>query len=418
MQPSIQTHIIKKLFFWGTIFSLLMGSFVGYQEMCRIDEEVKMLAFEDAEYFYEPYYEYYENSTPEGMHELKTHLQKRIEQDRFILLELYYNDRQKLIKTESGNINAVVAKLKDKQPTHSDDGIDYARIFHGGSIYLKIIAPFFTMPNKDTGYFEGIYKVSEQQTESILSRIVITIVQVVVIIIAVTFLLYPVILSLNRDVIRINSNLLSANIETLNVLGDAIAKRDSDTNAHNYRVTIYAITLGEKVGLNKKQIQMLVKGAFLHDVGKIGISDNILLKPGKLTAEEFEVMKKHVPYGVEIIENSQWIKEAQEVVECHHEKFDGSGYPKGLNGREIPIVARVFAIVDVFDALTSERPYKKPFSLEKSMQIIQEGTGNHFDPDLVEQFSVISSNLHLRYSGIEDESFLSSELNILIKKYF
>jgi len=418
MQTSIQLHIIRKLFFWGTIFSLLMGTFVGYQEICRIDEEVKMLAFEDAEHFYVPYYEYYENSTAEGKQDLKMLLQKRIEQDRFILLELYYNDRQKLIKTESGDISNITARFKEIIPSNSDDGIDYSRIYYAGSIYLKIIAPFFTMANKDTGYFKGIYKVSEQQTQAIISRVIISVIQVVVIIIAVTLLLYPVILSLNRDVIRINSNLLSANIETLNVLGDAIAKRDSDTNAHNYRVTIYAISLAEKVGLSKKQIQMLVKGAFLHDVGKIGISDNILLKPGKLDAAEFEIMKQHVQFGVEIIENSQWIKEAQDVVECHHEKFDGSGYPKGLVGRSIPVIARVFAIVDVFDALTSERPYKKPFSFVKSMGIIQEGSGNHFDPDLVRQFSLIADKLHLRYSGVEDESFLSSELNNLIMKYF
>jgi len=418
MQPSIQTHIIKKLFLWGTIFSLLMGSIVGYQEICRVDEEVKMLAFEDAEHFYEPYYEYYENSTPAGMHDLKMQLQKRIEQDRFILLELYLNDRQKLIKTESTDIGAITEKLRDKRPSNSDDGIDYSRIYYDGSIYLKIIAPFFTIANKDTGYFEGIYKVSENQTSAIVSRVLVSIVQVVVIIIAVTLLLYPVILSLNQDVIRINRNLLNANIEMLNVLGDAIAKRDSDTNAHNYRVTIYAISLAEQVKLTKKQIQMLVKGAFLHDVGKIGISDNILLKPGKLDKDEFEVMKQHVRFGVEIIKSSQWLKEAKDVVECHHEKFDGSGYPNGLLAKEIPIIARVFAIVDVFDALTSERPYKKPFPLDKSLNIIQEGSGNHFDPELVQQFDLIVASLHQRYCGVEDENFLSGELTALIKKYF
>lgn len=418
MQTSIQFHIIKKLFVWGTIFSLLVGSIMGFLEMRRIDQEVKMLAFEDAEAFYEPYYEYYMDSQEETKQALKIALQKRIEQQRFIVLELYYNERQKLITTESSNIQIIVDKLSDLEFYDSNDGIDYKRIYHKGAIYLKIIAPFFTMPNEDTGYFEGIYKVSEQQTQAIFSRVLISIVQVIVIIIAVTLLLYPVILSLNRDVIRINSDLLSANIETLNVLGDAIAKRDSDTNAHNYRVTIYAINLAEQVNLSKKQIQMLVKGAFLHDVGKIGISDNILLKPGKLDEAEFEIMKQHVKFGVEIIENSHWLKEAQEVVECHHEKFDGSGYPKGLKGYDIPIIARVFAIVDVFDALTSERPYKKPFPLKESMQIISEGADKHFDPELVRLFEGIVENLYQRFSGVEDEHFLSTELSALIKKYF
>ena len=124
------------------------------------------------------------------------------------------------------------------------------------------------------------------------------------------------------------SQLLCANTGMLEVLGSAIAKRDSDTSAHNYRVTIHAIHLGKILGFDNNALNSLIKGSFLHDIGKIAISDTILLKPGKLTFEEFEVMKTHVLQGCEIISNYEWLKDAEDVVLHHHEKFDGNGYPQ------------------------------------------------------------------------------------------
>ena len=121
----------------------------------------------------------------------------------------------------------------------------------------------------------------------------------------------------------------------MEVLGSAIAMRDADTHLHNYRVTVYAIRLAEALGLSKPDIQRLIAGAFLHDVGKIGISDTILLKPpGRLTAQEFQVMRTHVLLGVDIIAKADWLRGARDVVEFHHEKFDGSGYMKGLKVRQ------------------------------------------------------------------------------------
>ena len=120
-------------------------------------------------------------------------------------------------------------------------------------------------------------------------------------------------------------------------------------------------------------IRILIKGAFLHDVGKIGIRDNILLKPGRLDEEEFEEMKRHVNHGLDIISKSAWLNEASAVVGSHHEKYEGNGYPAGLKGEAIPVLARIFAIADVFDALTSHRPYKKPLSYEETIDILMKG---------------------------------------------
>jgi HD-GYP domain-containing protein (c-di-GMP phosphodiesterase class II) len=211
--------------------------------------------------------------------------------------------------------------------------------------------------------------------------------------------------------------LTHSNIGMLEVLGSAIAKRDSDTNAHNYRVTIYAIHLGKALGLDNAALSRLIKGSFLHDVGKIAISDAILLKPGKLTFEEFEVMKTHVRHGSEIIRNYEWLCDADDVVLHHHEKFDGSGYPDGLAGERIPLNARIFAIADVFDALTSKRPYKGPIPVDRTMEIMADGSGTHFDPELFPVFSQSAAEMYERLARLS-ESALTESLHTLMNEYY
>ena len=216
---------------------------------------------------------------------------------------------------------------------------------------------------------------------------------------------------------KVASQLLRANIGMLEVLGSAIAKRDSGTSAHNYRVTIHAIQLGKTFGLNDKAICSLIKGSFLHDVGKIAISDTILLKPGKLTFEEFAVMKTHVLHGSEIIKNDDWLCDADDVVLHHHEKFDGTGYPHGLKGDQIPLNARIFALADVFDALTSKRPYKDPIPIDKTMEIMSADAGSHFDPDLFRLFSEGDAEMYHDLSCCS-ESALTGRLQILMRDYY
>jgi len=201
------------------------------------------------------------------------------------------------------------------------------------------------------------------------------------------------------------------------VLGNSIAKRDSDTDAHNYRVTLYAVHLAEAAGLDTESTRGLIKGAFLHDVGKIGIRDHILHKPGKLDDAEFEIMRTHVNQGLEIISRSSWLDDAIDVVGSHHAKFDGSGYTQQLQGEKLPLGARIFAITDVFDALTSRRPYKEPFSFEETMQILEQGRGTHFDPTLLDLFATLAEDLYQRYGGREDEQ-LPQELNQIVQRYF
>ena len=217
--------------------------------------------------------------------------------------------------------------------------------------------------------------------------------------------------------LQLSSKLMHSNIELMEVLGSAIAKRDSDTDLHNYRVCLYSIRFAEACGFSDQDIRVVITGAFLHDVGKIGISDTILLKPAKLTAEEFATMKKHVQLGTDIIAKSSWLDGARDIVEFHHEHFDGSGYLAGLKGELIPLAARLFAIVDVFDALTSQRPYKMPLPLLEALQILGDGRGSHFDPTLLAVFEKIAVELHTEISQLP-EMELRKRLHNRVTDYF
>lgn len=228
--------------------------------------------------------------------------------------------------------------------------------------------------------------------------------------------LYPLLVNLHRRVFRFADDVVTANLELAMVMGDAIAQRDSDTGDHNFRVTLYAFHLAEALGDPALDMRALLLGAFLHDVGKIGIRDAILLKPGRLTDAEMTVMRTHVDLGLRIIGSSTWLQLARNVIGCHHERFDGTGYPRGLAGTAIPLEARVFAIVDVFDALTSVRPYNGPLPLAEALALLKGGAGSQFDADLVAAFGRIAGDA---YQAIHPapESELRDLLSALVERH-
>jgi HD superfamily phosphodiesterase len=164
--------------------------------------------------------------------------------------------------------------------------------------------------------------------------------------------------------------------------------RDSTTYNHLVRMSLYSYLIAKEMGFDEEWCEKLKLAAPMHDIGKLGIKDTILLKPAKLTDEEFEEMKKHTIYGYEILKDStiDILKMASNIALCHHEKYDGTGYPRGLKGEEIPIEARIVAVADVFDALTSRRPYKEPYEIERAVEIIEKDSGKHFDPKVVQAF--------------------------------
>lgn len=197
-----------------------------------------------------------------------------------------------------------------------------------------------------------------------------------------------------------------ASIEAILRLSRAAEYRDDDTGNHVFRVGLYSAEVGRQMNIGEDNVRKILSSAPMHDVGKIGIPDNILQKPGKLTDEEWVLMRKHTVMGAKILEgsSSEIINLAEILALGHHEKWNGKGYPSGKKGEEIPLYCRIVAIADVFDALTTERPYKKAFTIEKSFQIIQEEKGQHFDPVVVEAFFAIQHKIleiREKYSDIE-----------------
>ena len=182
--------------------------------------------------------------------------------------------------------------------------------------------------------------------------------------------------------------LRDASLDTIFKLTAASEFRDNETGTHIKRMSHYSAHIAQKMGLKSKTVETILYAAPMHDIGKIGIPDKILLKPGKLDTKEWEVMKKHTTIGVDILKGSNigFVRMGETIARTHHEKWDGSGYPYGLKGSKIPLAGRIVALADVFDALTSTRPYKEAFSIEKANRIIFEERGKHFDPDVVDAF--------------------------------
>ncbi|HEX8465239.1 MAG TPA: HD domain-containing phosphohydrolase [Abditibacterium sp.] len=192
-------------------------------------------------------------------------------------------------------------------------------------------------------------------------------------------------------------DLEKAQLETLQRLALAAEYRDDDTGLHTKRVGLTAARIAQALELPPAQVDLIRRAAPLHDVGKIGISDTILLKPGKLTDEEFDTMKQHTTIGAKMLSGSTspWLKLAEEIALSHHERWDGRGYPQKLSGEAIPLVSRIVAVADVFDALTHERPYKKAWPQNEAMAEIESQSGRQFDERVVKAFLTLPQETSL-----------------------
>ena len=212
---------------------------------------------------------------------------------------------------------------------------------------------------------------------------------------AVDYITKPIVPAIVRARVKTHLSLVQADalketqIDLIQRLGRAAEYKDNETGMHVQRMSRYSYVLAVAAGIDEQTANELLLAAQMHDLGKIAIPDNILLKPGRLDEGEFKQMKAHAQIGADILSNpqSQLVALARSIAITHHEKWDGSGYPKGLKEKEIPLEGRIAAIADVFDALTSERPYKKAWSVEDAVQLLQDESGKHFDPELVTLFA-------------------------------
>ncbi len=216
------------------------------------------------------------------------------------------------------------------------------------------------------------------------------------------------------------NELKRASLDTIYRLSRAAEYRDEDTSMHIQRVSNYAASLAKAIGMPDQDVERILYTASMHDIGKIGIPDLVLLKPGKLNEQEWSIMRQHASLGAQILSGStsELLKTGEVIALAHHEKWDGSGYPAGLKSTEIPLEGRITAVADVFDALTSKRPYKEPFPMETAFNILTGEGGTHFDPELVEGFLSIRPRIieiHEQYS-IEESSTLMKLTGLLTQE--
>lgn len=394
---------------------MVLGALTFWTESRRVDNLVFDLATDAARHFDTPANAAMFHGDPERHRQA---LRRFLDQTDFVSLRLYSSEQRLLIevwRTGNGDLAAVAAAHRHGFPTAGDHHHD--QIWIDDTLYVQVLIPLISSEQTIFGYLEGIYRVAPQTRAAILHRVRDALLHTLLVVALTTLALYPVILALNRSALRLSAALLDSNVELMRTLGSAIAKRDSDTDAHNYRVTLYAVRLAQALRRPTDEIAALIAGAFLHDVGKIGIPDGILLKPGKLSAAEFETIKTHVSIGEDIVGESKWLAMARDVIAFHHEKYDGTGYLRGLEGKAIPFNSRLFAIVDVFDALTSQRPYKPALPLDQAMRILAEGRGAHFDPEILEVFAPLAQELMREYAAA-DEARLKECLAEFETRYF
>ncbi len=420
-------NLILRLAIFGLIIALLAGFTAWMKERHRVGDAIVVRALIGASAF-----NIYIANLIEApawpdkqavQHALEEFASRRLDDPNgdFVSVKVYDEHSgiiAKLSLKDYEHINAVNAVLKDSPLRFPNTGDESTEVFWlDGIPHIKIALPLTDANGDPVAYIEGVFGVAQAALNSIRRRAIEIVLWVIAIIFGTITLFLPTIIMLTRRLRTLAINLLDSNLETLKVLGSAIAKRDSDTEAHNYRVTIYAVRLAEALDMDRQAIQSLIKGAFLHDVGKIGVRDNILLKPGRLNEKEFDIMKTHVSDGLDIVKRSAWLKDTIDVVGHHHEKYDGSGYGDGLNAETIPIAARIFAIADVFDALVSRRPYKEPLSFDETMEILKDGRGTHFSPDILDVFAKIAEPLYKEFAGREDD-VLKDQLGKITQRYF
>jgi HD-GYP domain-containing protein (c-di-GMP phosphodiesterase class II) len=334
----------------------------------------------------------------------------------FEMAEIYQPDRTPLARglTESGRgIERDIAQ--HSRPNYQKPFYESQQLSQDRWV-LRVFVPLLDGARL-TAYFEGVQLISPWQREQILASAMTAALMVVIVPLVCGGVLYPMVIRLGAEIEHKTQQALESHIAMMEAMGRAIAKRDSETGAHNYRVAWISATLGEAVGLSGSKMQELIAGSFLHDAGKIGIPDAILLKPGKLTSAEMDIMRTHVTLGEEIVAGAGWLEGGRDVVAGHHEKWDGSGYPRRLAGDDIPLVARIFAIADVFDALCSKRPYKEPFPVELAREILHRDAGSHFDPALIRVFSRLAKRIHAAtvYASEDDTRTL---METMVRKHF
>lgn len=398
------------------VLAILVAPVAWFVSKESAEDEVVSLAMEESRRFLR-YFEAVELTGSEAREKAKKAADV-LSGGLFDIAEIYNQAGEKLAESLTELGEEVEEQLpKHGRPTYTAASYESLTL-KADQWALRVFIPLRTGESEEiTGYFEGVRIVPGWQRDEIgFAAIKIALIAGLAALLCGAAI-YPIVVRLSAENERKALEILDSHISMMEALGRAIAKRDSDTGAHNYRVAWIAARIGEELGLGGSTMQALIAGSFLHDVGKIGIPDAILLKPGRLDEQEMAIMRTHVVLGEEIVTGMGWLDGAHEVVAGHHEKWDGTGYPRKLAKEAIPLSARIFAIADVYDALSSKRPYKEPMSFEQVMEILRKDTGSHFDPQIMQVFERIADDLRAKLQD-GSEHGARTLLETQIRKHF
>jgi len=410
----LQLTLARRLAISAVLLGVTAGGFVYWLASYQTENQALDHAIASVQHFQSPAMRL-SGGSPQESHAV---LERLLDKERFIGVRVFGPDRERLFERWGDVPEFLLAEAKRQSNPWPTIGHSHSkRINVAGEQLIQVVLPMAADDGSLAGYVEGVGRVTAEALLGQQQQIQTATFAAAASVLAATLLLYPLMLAMLRRSGALSRRLLDANLSLMHALGNAIAKRDSDTDAHNYRVTCYAVALAETLRLPDKTIADLVVGAFLHDVGKIGIPDHILLKPGKLTAEEFAIMQTHTLLGIEIVAGNPWLAGAAPIIRHHHERHDGTGYPDGLSGVEIPLAARIFTLVDVFDALTSVRPYKPALSLAETLAIVEREARSHFDPEIYAYFINLAPAFYEKNQtwGHDDWAW---ELKNVLARYF
>jgi HD-GYP domain-containing protein (c-di-GMP phosphodiesterase class II) len=336
----------------------------------------------------------------------------------FIEAELYSRDRQLLQANTRANGKAIRARFAEKNTALSiTDTASGDWIISDKRVYLAFALPLMDIHSEEAvGYLTGIYRLSLDDTRRLIWRITLSCGLVAGAILLCGLLMYPGLLLFQNQLIKNSAELNRANNFLLNKLGAALAKSTGFQAGRHSRLLIYGIRLAEQQKLSRAQIRGFIQGACLHQIGTLDEGSRALQGQPASDKKRRAAVQQHVKRTVSQIKRYRWLRSGLDVVRCAHEHYDGSGYPAGLSHDKIPLTARIFAIVEAFDSLSSPRPERQPLELEAALQTLEQQSGSHFDPVLLSPFIEMAPKLYTALINL-DEAGLTRELDSVLKRY-
>lgn len=336
----------------------------------------------------------------------------------FIEAELYSKDQQLLHARTRANGKAIQARFSEKDvelPLTGSASGDW--IISDKRIYLAFALPLMDIHNEDPiGYLKGVYRLSLDDTRCVVWRIMLSCLLVAGAVLLCGLLIYPGLLLFQNHLIKNSTELNRANNFLLIKLGAALAKNNGFEAGHHSRLMIYGIRLAEQQKLPRAQIRGFIQGACLYQVGTLAEDPQALLEQPKSDKKKRAALQQYSKRTVSQIKRYRWLHSGLDVVRCHREHYDGSGYPAGLSHEKVPLSARIFAIVEAFDSLSSPRPGHKPVELETALQMLEQQSGTHFDPVLLSAFIEMAPKLYEALINLDDAR-LERELGSVLKRY-